>query len=236
MSKRIVRAAGILVWAIPTFASVAPVCENGTVQDYVNLGSTGCSFGTALFYNFVVEPVQPSIMPLDPSTFQLDPFAYPGPGSPGFVVVQTKQVLAGPNEVWELLLHFDVAAQIVNGATVDVDGYNSELSAALDLCAGGSFPDGTPSGCSGNFASAEAFVSSTLPPHLSDSTSFPGASGVDTFFDLREASGSTATDFANVTDFKVATVPEPATIPLVGIGLGALIFYIERRRLKRVRR
>jgi hypothetical protein len=242
MSKRILCAAGILVCAIPTFASVAPVCENGTLQDYVNLGSTGCSDGTVLFSNFAIEPVPQGAMPLDPSTFQLVPITYLlGSGPPGLGVFQT-QITAGPNETWDLLLHFDAipisGASVINSASAGIIGFafsNSTYSAALDLCAGGSFADGTPTGCSGNFASAEAFVSPTLSL-LSDSTSFPGAGSADAFFDFREVSGPQVSSLSFDAQFTVSTAPEPATIPLVAVGLGAMVLYRERRRLRSARR
>jgi hypothetical protein len=236
MSKRILCTAGFLVCAIPSFASVAPVCPVGTLQDYVNLGSTGCTVGGVLFSNFTVEPVPSGELPLDPNLNALSVhLETPFLEGVGIAFENTGALEpAGPGQVRDLLLRFNIEALSTlstNEATTAVSS-NSAFgidSSTLDLCAGGSFTDGTPSGCSGNFAMVGANTSNP-PTSRFGSTTFPETKSLDAFFDLREDGGATGGALADFSDFTVIPTPEPSMVPMLVVGLGALVLYVERRR------
>jgi hypothetical protein len=206
----------------------AAPCGPGSLQDYIDLGTTGCSFGGALFSNFYIAPGQFFATPIAPGAVQVTPVA---PASLAFTLSQS--AMAG--ELFESFFHFSIdapglglpMATIALSATAFGDG---AAIAALDVCAGVFLDPSAPLGCTGTSASAIA-VETEFISIPSGSASFPGIA--PTFFDVFAdftidggLSGSASIDSATA---QVTVVPEPGTVTLLLAGCALLL-------MKRIRR
>jgi hypothetical protein len=203
------------------------MCQPGTLQGYINLGAGGCDLGAAHINDFMIEPGQSFATPIDPATIQVTPDGTDSAPSLVFNVGAT----AGPFDLLESFFRFNVAAQLsqafISLGSPSATG-NGVVVGVLDVCAGGSFPDGVPTNCPGNSDSRVVFATAT-DSQLADSVSFPITSFFDVFVDLTADGGLNGTALLNSATVGVgisaAAVPEPSMALGLAAVLGAMIFY-----------
>src|SRR5215831_15569422 len=85
------------------FSAFGGPCLPGTLQDYVNLGSSGCQLSNTLIFNFELAPVLSGATPIDPSGIQVTPGGGPAAASLLFTLNST----AGPGEIFESFFRFN---------------------------------------------------------------------------------------------------------------------------------
>ena len=215
---------GFLLFCTSAFATP---CLPGSLQDYINLGGTGCDVNNVQFFNFEIAPGQSFATPIAPDSVQVTPGG--GQFTPTLSLGLNSSATAG--QLFELFFRFNTAAGTLIGSSISlgspvVTGDGAVLG-ILDVCAGGSFPN-APLGCSGTAASTATFAiaSDSL---LSSSVNLPVSSFFDVFVDLSidgGLSGTATLDSAAVS----ATTPEPSTLLLMAAALGGLGIVKARRR------
>src|SRR5690242_9502142 len=101
--KLFVLAAALLLGSSCGFSSP---CLPGTLQDYIDLGSTGCTVGPATFANFFLGELQTIATEIPPSQVQVTPAGTEFTASLLFTVNQNAATL----ELFESSFHLDVTA------------------------------------------------------------------------------------------------------------------------------
>ena len=225
--RKLLLPAAALLCATSAFASM---CQPGTLQGYINLGVGGCDLGAAHVNDFMLEPGQSFATPIDPATIQVTPDGTASARSLIFTVGAT----AGPFDLLESFFRFNVAAQLsqafISLGSPSATG-NGVVIGVLDVCAGGSFPDGVPTNCPSNSDSRVVFATAT-DSFLADSMTFPVTSFFDVFVDLTADGGLNGTALLNSATVGVgvgAAVPEPSMALGIAAGLGLIILYKLRR-------
>jgi hypothetical protein len=211
--------ASLLLIGSPGGAFAAP-CVNGSVSDYVSLGSTGCSVGGLDFSSFTVGLFPgPDAIQIDPGSVQL------APDSGGFALTIGTPLSAGAGDLLGLHFGFNVAAAGgLTGGTValgetDVT-FNGVITSLLDAGA-----DGT----------AIAFdIGDIIDPVASFSTA--PTSFFDVFVELGIDGGESGLAMAgpNLGSITFApatpgTAPEPGTVSLLLLSLLAVVLLRHRR-------
>ncbi len=202
----------------------APLCVSGSLQDYINLGSSGCMAGNSVFSDFANQPVSAFAASVTPGNILVNPVSGPGLAFSGVTA-------AGAGEVFESFFRFRVAG-LVGGASVSLGGANlfgdGSVTATSDICAGGMFPGSDPIGCTGSSAAlvAAELVGFSQNP---DSTTFPAVSALDVFLQLTTDGGALGLASFDDATFTVTEVPEPSTFVSLLAGLAAV------RAVRRIR-
>lgn len=228
MGRNIRNAVVALATLLCGAAHAAP-CMTGSLVDYLGLGSTGCTIGSAQFSDFSLPVVANADDPIAPSAVQVVPEQ--DAGGAGFTFLFDQDAVAGESfglRVGYLAaglpgFAFTAAMSSLLGASTG-DG---AVGLFTDLCLGSGFsnPDtlacgGTPDSNvivgSGTTASAFAFTSPIgVVGEVFVDGGFAGAASLASA-DLRLA---------------VAAVPEPGTYALLAIGLGAAALARRRERV-----
>ena len=207
-------------WADP----VAPCENNASLEDYINLGSTGCTIGNLLFANFSYPPGLYDAAPEIPA---------------GNVIVQTH---SGPNAgltfegewystfvgIVSQPLAYSVSEMsnqpLIDTAALSFVGYagaaqNAFASVSQTLCLGSI---SAPCGATDFFQVATSTVS-----NVSISITPVAVLGVQTTIFVNGGNGQAEVDaFTN----RFSQVPEPGLLLLVGLGASGLM---ARRRQPR---
>jgi hypothetical protein len=204
---------------------VVPCENNASLQDYINLGSTGCNIGNLLFSNFSYPPGAYSDAEVIPASD---------------VIVQTH---SGPNAgltfegEWystsvgtiSQQLAYSVAEMnnqpLINGVALSFEGYAGVgitpfASVGQVLCLGA---PSAPCGATNFFQVATSTVS-----NVSLSITPVAVLGVQTFIFVNGGNGQADVDtFTNT----FSQVPEPGLLLLLGLGASG---WMARRRQPRV--
>ena len=205
--------------------ALADSCQAGTLQDYLNLGSTGCTVDGELISGFEIAPGQSFATPISPNFVQVTPSGGAGP-----TLALTLNSSAGAGDLFELFFRFNVAG-LLTGASIslappDLSG-DGAVTGVLDVCANGSFSS-LPVGCSGTAAEGVAFAI-VGDSQLSDSVALPVSSFFDVFADITIDGGLSGS--ASLTSAAVSvTTPEPSSLLLMTTALGCLVLVSARRR------
>ena len=232
MIKKLLPSLGTLIFMVAS--AFAGPCIPGTLQDYVNLGSTGCDVSGATFSPFLVLPGQSFAIPIDPSAIAVTPVG--GAYNPGLQF--GINVSADPGELFESFFRFTVTGQLMGASLLLGPGTatgDGQAIAVEELCADGAFGGNEPSGCSGIADTAITFRTES-DAFLSDPKVLSG-SFFDVFVDITIDGGLAGTaSLDNITtQFDLAvTEPEPVPEPSTGILLagGIALLGLLRRRKK----
>lgn len=211
-------------------------CLPGTLQNYINLGSGGCTSGFALFKDFSIAPGQSFAIPIAPAQVLVTPG---GPANmPALQFTLGNSATTG--FLLESFFRFDISAASLLNATVRLNNPSATgdgaAIASLDICPNASFIGNAPLGCPTLPASLIAFKTADSES-LSDTRNFGATSFFDVFADLTIDGGLAGTarlDSATVqvtATGSTAAIPEPATALLLIMGSGVLALGRFRRHL-----
>ena len=215
------------VMAVASIAS-AGTCVPGTLQDYINLGASGCQSGLAMFTGFTTEPGQNAATPIDPSLV----FVTPSGSTLNSTLQFTLNSTASANQLFESFFRFEVMATAPLSDTMFLNGSatgDGAATATQDICPGGSFMGNSPVGCPGSAGSLVTAATESFTMQ-SDTASFPISSFFDVFVDLSVDGGLSGTATLTSATAQFTATPEPGTTALMLTGLAALAL----RRLRRV--
>jgi len=235
------------LFAASTVTASAALCTPGSLQDYVNLGATGCEIND----NFVVRDVGFAILSVtlgadlpDASEILVTPSSSGGnPGLEFTAVNPAAWATTGLGGVYEALLGFEIASlspvHRLTGSDLSAAGDASGLGAAnvLELqCLGGFFSSLVLNPlCSGGIAVNDAVDLTGLAGGTAQANLFTGQSvtQIDVIKSIT-LEGVVALGSGEISSigqtFDAQEVPEPGTVSLLG---GALVGFAWLRRKRR---
>jgi hypothetical protein len=222
----------MLRWLVPLLLLLGPStssavpCLPGTLQDYINLGATGCEIGAVTFASFTVEPGQSFATPIAPGEVQVIPSG--SPSAPTLVLGYEHAASAG--ELLESFFRFQASASValiedfigIGSASASGDGV---VTAAQDVCPDGSF-GAIPTGCPNPALTLIGVVTESLS-FPSESQGLPSATFLDLFVDVVIDGGLEGS--ASLGSVTLRLVPEPASVLLLALGLAPLALSRARR-------
>jgi hypothetical protein len=205
----------LLTMSVP---SQAAPCLPGSLADYVALGSGGCTLGQATVADFTASVLALGAQAILPEDVTVTPV---GRGF-DFGVSQ----IAGASEIFDILIRFSISALMsnlnvlsMNGASASGDGV---VVAVGDTCAGGTFAGANPAApCSGTAATAIA-LQDAIGLISPGTAAFPSSSFFDVFVQLT-IDGGLAGTAALDGSVRTVFVPEPSTLLVMAVGLGAVL-------------
>ncbi len=227
----------LMALAVPSLLQAAPLCVSGSLEEYIALGSGGCTVGNALFADFGASVVDPAATPILAAEVIVSPLL--SDTSLGLVFSLISNV--GPGEFEDLLIRYALSGMglsfvsstlSMSGSSVTPDG---AVTAVEDKCGGGTFGGSDPSApCSGTLVGPQiVFDLGTIADLTETTPGFAPTSFFDVFTEIAVDGGivGSASLGTATTEFGFAptqVVPEPTSMLLVGAGLTALL-----RRRKR---
>jgi PEP-CTERM motif len=228
--------AGVLVVAIPAFASAAPLCITSSLQEYVNLGAGGCSIGGATFSDFSSGP---SLFPGATEIAAADIVVTPAALLAGALLDFGLVASAGAGEIIGVLIGYSVSSPVFNVATLAMTGSDATsdgvVTAVQDLCLGGTFLGADPTTCSGTLQSLIVLEDELGPIGPETQPFLLASSFFDVFVDITIDGGTFGSAQLEGTVRNQYTgdqvIPEPTSLLLIGTGLVGLV----SRRLRRPR-
>lgn len=230
MKKIILLSAIIATFSVAGLAApMSSSCSAGTLTDYMNLGSSGCTVGNLLFTDFAfnMSSTGGAVVP-GASGIGVVPITSPNAGL-NFGVVE----IVGPGQTADVTIDYivrSVAGAAITDSALSVDAGASGgglMSIDETQCLGGPIPCTT-----GDTISLHATQTS-----LSDSATFPGTSEIGVSKDIGVTGGpaggsgqaSTSAVIQTYSTGGSSPVPEPASLTLFGIGLLGLAFFVRRK-------
>ncbi len=215
---------GVLIGA----AAYAGPCVSGTLQDYVNLGSTGCQVGAVTFTGFLPAPGQTLATAVSPSLVQVTPGGTQYMPTLQFMLQQT---VTG-SQLAESFFRFNATGPQLTADMITLNSPaatgNGVVTATQDLCPGTAFTGNTPSGCGPTSKSVVAFFTPAASM-MSDTATFAATGTLGSFVDLTADAGGGGSATLNSATVKITAAPEPSAIALMLTGIGAMVF-LKRRR------
>jgi len=228
-----------LVAAVLSLASrslVASPCLSGSLQDYFNLGTTGCELGAVQVSDFFAATAGGSAIPLDPNTIQVIPGGTSFSPNLLFVYqsVSDGPLSAGPGQLLDSFFHFSVMGPQLIGASIALNSASAKgdgaVTGVLDVCPDGAFAGGVPVGCptSPDAAVAFAIAGDAL---LKDSRAFAPSSFFDVFVDVAIDGGLTGSASLSSASVGIVASPEPSALIFTAAGFLAIGAMRLRRNL-----
>ena len=219
--------AGLLL-SMGSTASAA-LCGNGSLQNYLSLGSGGCQLGVVTFSNFQVVSGQNGATAIGATEVQVTPSG--SPLNPLFMISFTNPT-ATSGQLLESIFRFSVSGAPLTGASLALAGSatgDGVVTNVLNVCPGGNFNSNAIDGCP-NSRTAITFISA-IDQQFNDSTGPVAASFFDVFFDLTLDGGPNGSATLSSATVGVTATPEPAAGLLFAAGLAA-IAGLRARRLR----
>jgi hypothetical protein len=224
----------LIGWLVPAPAFASP-CIVGSLASYVALGNGGCNIGDAQFYNFVDLPLQGGAFVIPDTNVLVNPV---DSMNPGFRFDVNGHAPAG--DIFERVIGYSLSGPGFLGSQLALTGSDVSGDGAVTVlekgCLGAAF--GAGQFCSGIDAPLGAFDLGPFGQQLNDSTSFARTTLLGTIVDITVdgGTGGAAGLTSATTRFTAApvssSVPEPATLTLLALGLVAGIGR-QRRRVRK---
>jgi len=204
-------------------------CVPGSIQSFVNLGTTRCEVATVQFSNFTMLPGQTVGMPIDLAQIQV----IPGGTASNPMLSFTLNRTATAGEVFESFFSFSAFGPLLMGASIGLTppsvAGDGAVTAILDVCPNASFAGGDPLGCPASPASLVLFAIDQSS-FLSDSAGLPVSSSFNVLVDLTIDGGSSGSATLGSAAIGFSSVPEPSEGLLVALAFSAFIASRARRR------
>jgi hypothetical protein len=219
MKALLVAASLVLAGAV---ANAAP-CLPGSLQNYIDLGSAGCSAGDIQFTNFAIAPGIFGATIIDPLEVQVTP------GGSAFLPNLTfgLGVSAGAGDLHDLFFRFNLTGPALTGSRLTLTGAGATGDGVVtgigNFCLGASFPGNEPTGCPTQSDSLIAFATAT-DSQLVDSRQLLQSSFFDVFVNLTVDGGPAGTAGLQSGTIEFNAVPEPSTAVLFLTAFGIALF------------
>ncbi len=190
---------------------VAATCTGGSLQQYINLGSTGCTIGGDTLYNFQTVPGSANNI-IPNGSVNINPSG--GTYTPG-ISIMVNQTVADLNS-YETIFTYDISGPLYTSISATLSGametnIDGGVTGLVNFCEGGSFGSDGVTGCT-KPNNGLVLVDGV---QNSQSMSFPTVSFLNVTDDFEidgAASGGTLTN-------SFTAVPEPIGTSLAGFGL-----------------
>ena len=201
-------------------ATGAPVCVPGNLQDYIDLGSGGCSIGNAQFFDFVDLGPLGGATGLSPDAIGVAPLFEQF--NPGFEFSVGAAAGAGVFLESRFGYTLQTTGALVQGASLAMTGSavapDGVTTVVEDFCQGDAFiidfcPVGTDTLIVFDIGSDQETAAKL---------SFPGVSTLGLIKDIGVDGGLAGSATISTAINRFALVPEPATGLMAGLGLLAL--------------
>lgn len=208
---------------------VAAPCGNSTLQGYIGLGATGCSFGAVTFSAFQLVPGQTGATPVAATGVTV------APGGSTYNPMLTfgfTNPAATSAQLLESIFRFTISGSPLTGASLGLAGSatgDGLVTNVLNVCPNGRFAGNSPGGCPNTEGGAITFVNA-VDRQLTDSTGPLLASFFDVFVDITLDGGPSGTATLNAATLSVTATPEPSAGLLMAVSLAALAGINARRK------
>lgn len=211
-------------------AGMAPACATGTLSSYIALGSGGCFIGNDQVNNFQALSVLAGASAIAPGSVTITPGGSDTNPSLSFSLSST----VSSNLINDLRFTYQIGGNKLSSSTITLSNTSftgdGVVTYGQNICAGGVFGADGVSGCTG-VASSLAVANSG-----SDQSIFGGVSflRITDNFTLDGGLAGSASGGQFLDQFTAAaagsSVPEPAMLPVLAVGV-ALLLYWKRRRV-----
>jgi hypothetical protein len=209
----------------------ASTCTSATLADYIALGSGGCSIGADTLSNFQVASGITGATPITPADVSISASAS---GLNLNLTISVDQT-ASANTQLEALFSYQLSGASFTGESSTLSGASETGDGAVtdveNICAGGMFAPGMPTGCTGLAASLLTLDG----VQNQNSTNFPAHGFFDVFVDLTLDGGLAGSASGATVNDTYSGVPEPFSFSLtilgLALGIGAQLQRSRRGRL-----
>ena len=222
--KQLLLFAGLTL-GVTQLASAAPMCVGGSLASFIALGSGGCMIGTNTLSGFQALPGIGGATAISPNNVTITPIG--GTTNPGLTAMTNLTATNG--QIFDALITYMLTGNLYTSDSISISNATSSGNGAVsdiqNFCLGGTFGPNGVSGCtSGNAGSLLALGNPGVNTNQTNLTPI-GKLTITHNFTL-DGGGNGSASGATITDQFAATasIPEPATYLLAGLGLALAAF------------